>query len=85
MKTLKRYLLFILWTFSFILIARGQSDSLTLETRVLPALYRSDRGSMQKIELKAEYSGTPVSATIRLGDRSQEEKLETGANRFLFE
>jgi hypothetical protein len=62
-----------------------QPDSVTLTTRVLPALCKSDNGLTQKVEVIVQYSGKPVLATLRLENQSRKENLQTGDNRFLWE
>jgi hypothetical protein len=73
-----------MWAVSFALVARD-GNSVTLEAQMLPALYRSDNGSTQKIAIKAVYPGAPASATLRVDSQSRTENLKTGENRFLWE
>ncbi|MDR1594156.1 MAG: glycosyl hydrolase family 38, partial [Prevotellaceae bacterium] len=84
MNTHKLLLSLLMWITSFTLIAQDGS-SVKLETRTLPALYKSSNGSTQKIEIKAIYTGAPVSATLRVDNQSRNENLKTGENRFLWE
>lgn len=56
-----------------------------IETRVLPAVYKSKGGLTQKVEITIRHAGQPVAATIRLGEFVQKEKLAEGDNRITFE
>ncbi len=56
-----------------------------MESRVLPAVYKSKDGLTQKVEITIRHAGQPVIATIRLGDFMQKEKLAEGDNLITFE
>lgn len=56
-----------------------------VETRVLPAVYKSKSGLTQKVQITVPHAGQPVVATIRLGSLTQKEKLTEGKNRIVFE
>ncbi|MDR2859062.1 MAG: glycosyl hydrolase family 38, partial [Mediterranea sp.] len=59
--------------------------STTIETRMLPAVYKSRNGQTQKIQVKVNYNGKPSPVTLNLGNVSRKEKLETGENVFTLE
>jgi hypothetical protein len=69
------------------LSARGEQASppFTVETRLLPAVYKSGKGQVQKVQVTVNHSGTPAVATLTLGGQSRREKLETGENTFQME
>lgn len=56
-----------------------------IEARVLPAVYKSKAGLMQKVQVEIRHAGLPAVATIRLGNFVQKEKLEEGTNRITFD
>ena len=56
-----------------------------VKSHVLPAVYKSEGGLTQKVEISARYEGEPATATVRLGERSRKEKVVPGENVFLFE
>lgn len=56
-----------------------------IEARVLPAVYKSKAGLMQKVQVEIRHAGLPTVATIRLGNFVQKEKLEEGTNRITFD
>lgn len=81
MKT--RYLLLLgMWVTSVSLFAQ---QTLKIEASVMPAVYKSKTGLSQRIEVKAVYSGNPVTATLSLNGKNQKEKLEKGENLFSLE
>lgn len=56
-----------------------------IETRVLPAVYKSPGGLVQKVEITLSHAGDPTKATLRLGEQVRKEKLIPGKNTFVFE
>ena len=65
--------------------AQALSDEPMVRTKVWPAVYKSDKGLMQRVWVTVDHEGKAASATLRLGDQSQRVKLEAGENRFFFE
>lgn len=65
--------------------AQALSDESMVRTKVWPAVYKSDKGLMQRVWVTVSHEGKAASATLRLGDQSQRVKLEAGENRFFFE
>lgn len=65
--------------------AQALSDEPMVRTKVWPAVYKSDKGLMQRVWVTVSHEGKAASATLRLGDQSQRVKLEAGENRFFFE
>lgn len=65
--------------------AQALSDEPMVRTKVWPAVYKSDKGLMQRVWVTVDHKGKAASATLRLGDQSQRVKLEAGENRFFFE
>lgn len=65
--------------------AQALSDEPMVRTKVWPAVYKSDKGLMQRVWVTVDHEGKAASATLRLGNQSQRVKLEAGENRFFFE
>lgn len=65
--------------------AQALSDEPMVRTKVWPAVYKSDKGLMQRVWVTVDHEGKAASATLRLGDQSQRVKLEAGENCFFFE
>lgn len=65
--------------------AQALFDEPMVRTKVWPAVYKSDKGLMQRVWVTVDHEGKAASATLRLGDQSQRVKLEAGENRFFFE
>ena len=65
--------------------AQALSDEPMVRTKVWPAVYKSDKGLMQRVWVTVDHEGKAASAILRLGDQSQRVKLEAGENRFFFE
>lgn len=65
--------------------AQALSDEPMVRTKVWPAIYKSDKGLMQRVWVTVDHEGKAASATLRLGNQSQRVKLEAGENRFFFE
>lgn len=66
----------------------AQQESLPpsgIETRVMPAVYKSKGGLVQKVQVTVNHSGETVSSTIRLGNQMKKERLVAGANQIIFE
>lgn len=51
----------------------------------LPALYKTNQGLMQKVEVTIQQEDNPSVATIQFGKAKQEVKLQKGTNKFYFE
>lgn len=56
-----------------------------VETHLLPAVYKSKNGGMQKVQLTVNHTADPATAVIRLGNQTRKEKLVNGANLFTFD
>ena len=56
-----------------------------IETRVLPAVYKSSGGLTQKVQVTITYSGTPALFTVSLGKEEQKQTLQNGKNLLVFE
>ena len=50
-----------------------------------PAVYKSDKGMMQRVWVTIPHEGKPLSVTLGLGEQTQRVKLNEGTNRFYFE
>ena len=61
------------------------TDKPEVETKVWPAVYKSEKGLTQRVWVTVRHEGKPVSATLRLGEQTQKVKLAEGENRFFFE
>ena len=51
-----------------------------IEAYLLPALYKTVDGFVQKVQITINHSGEPSNVTVRLGERSQKGKLVDGKN-----
>lgn len=67
------------------LSAQAASAPPGVETRVLPAVYKSKQGLMQKVQVTINHAGDPATVTLRLADQTRKEKLATGKNIFTFD
>lgn len=56
-----------------------------MEAKVLPAVYRSDKGMLQHVQVSVEHDGEPLHAILRLGDSSMKVRLTEGSNSFCLE
>lgn len=56
-----------------------------VETHLLPAVYKSKNGGMQKVQITVNHTADPATAVIRLGNQTRKEKLVNGANLFTFD
>lgn len=66
----------------------GGTASATLSeigARQLPAVYKTNQGLMQKVEVSVRNDGNVAAATLQLGSEKQEVKLQKGENKFYFE
>lgn len=75
----------LMWIGSLSMSAQNIPPSPEVETHVLPALYKSDKGLKQKIQVTVRHTGSPAAVTLRLGEQSRKEKLSEGENTFTFE
>lgn len=75
----------LMWIGCFSLSAQHVPPSPEIETQLLPALYKSDKGLKQKIQVTVRHTGSPAVVTLRLGEQSRKEKLSEGENIFTFE
>ncbi len=83
----RHYLLMAVMMLSASLLV-AQSDPAQqkeIETRLLPAVYKSKNGLKQQVQVTVNHSGQPATVTVRLGDISRKEKLTTGTNLITFE
>lgn len=56
-----------------------------IQTRVLPAVYKSPHGRMQKVEVTLSHAGDPAKVTLRLGEQVRNERIIAGKNVFVFD
>ncbi|MEG1544729.1 MAG: glycoside hydrolase family 38 C-terminal domain-containing protein, partial [Tannerellaceae bacterium] len=56
-----------------------------IQTRVVPAVYKSKGGLTQRVEITVNHVGAPATATVSLGAQTRKEKLQTGANVLNFD
>lgn len=82
---LKRLILLGIMCWSGGALAQSPSEPLTVETRMLPAVYKSEKGTTQRVDIKLSHKGEPANVTLRLGDMTQKAKLTEGENSFHFE
>jgi len=61
------------------------STSPTVSTRMLPAVYKSKSGPMQRLQVFVDYKGSPIVSTIKLGNDAKKGTLKEGKNVFYFD
>lgn len=61
------------------------AQTVKIEARQLPALYKTKSGAKQKIEVTVDYEGKPVTAALAWDGQTRKEKLENGKNLFQLE
>ena len=59
--------------------------ALGVEARQLPALYKTNKGTVQKVLVIVAHPGKPATALLTWNGTTRKEKLLTGENRFLLE
>lgn len=82
----KKIYFFIGWALWFGALSLHASPQWSeLRSRVLPAVYKTQKGRMQKVEVSVKHEGAPATVTIRLGEQRYKEKLTPGRNVFQYE
>ena len=56
-----------------------------MKANCYPAVYKSDKGMMQRVWVTIPHEGKPLSVTLGLGEQTQRVKLNEGTNKFYFE
>ena len=56
-----------------------------VKATIYPAVYKSDKGPMQRVWITIPYEGKATSAQLRLGVQTQRVKLTEGDNKYYFE
>lgn len=82
MKRNLLYCLFAVFAFSLGTVSATVSN---VKGKQIPAVYKTDHGMMQKVELVVNYVGTAISADVKLGNDLQKVELKEGENKILFE
>lgn len=67
------------------LTAQNPPSSSKVEARVLPAIYKTKGGLMQRVEVIIMHSGAPITAAVSLGKHSIKEELKEGQNKLAFD
>ncbi len=65
--------------------AEPLTEPLTVSTNIWPAVYKSEKGLMQRVWVKVQNEGEPMTITLRLGGLVQKVKLAEKENVFYFE
>lgn len=82
---LKKLMLIGLICWSGAALSQSPSDSLTVNTFLCPAVYKSVKGLTQRVGIKISYNGTPMNVTCHFGNQVKKAKLAEGENNFYFE
>ena len=56
-----------------------------VKATIYPAVYKSDKGPMQRVWITIPHEGKTASAQLRLGEQTQRVKLIEGDNKYYFE
>ena len=82
---MKRNLLYCLLAVFFFSFGTVSATVSNVKGKQIPAVYKTERGMVQKVELIVDYLGTTVSADVKLGNDLQQVELKEGENKILFE
>lgn len=82
---MRKKILFVVIALVSLGIGTASAKLTEVKGKQLPALYKTNQGLMQKVEVTIQQEENPSMATIQFGKAKQEVKLEKGTNKFYFE
>lgn len=83
---LQTLLISAIWlTSSLMASPHQQHGPATVQTETCPAVYKSERGPVQRILIKMLHKGEPETATLQIGSQKQKIRISTGENSFTSE
>ena len=82
---MKKKFFYVLATLLFSFGTAFASPNVSVKGKQIPAVYKTDGGMKQRVEILVTNEGDPVSAEVKLGKDVQKVELKKGENKIFFE